>query len=249
MHSIWKGSISFGLVNIPVKVCGAVEAGQVSFNQVHELCKTRIRYQKYCPQCDKEVTGEEIIKGYQVPGGIITVTDNDLASIPLPTLKTIELDGFIKEEQVDPMYFQKPYYLLPEKSDKAYWLLYHSLKESRKVGIARFAVHSREHLALVRPASNALALCTLYYPEEIRAVNEIPLLPDTKHMELAMNLIEQQTIEFNPEMYQDRYREAMVKMLEGKQPEQKSAEPSKVKDLMEALKASIEKAKERQKSA
>jgi len=249
MHSIWKGNISFGLVNIPVKVCGAVEANQVSFNQVHEPCRTRIRYQKVCPHCEKEVSPKEIIKGYQVPGGMITVTDNDLASIPLPSLKTIELEGFIKEKQVDPMYFQKPYYLLPEKSDRAYWLLYHSLKKSGKVGIARFAVHSREHIALVRPANNVIALCTLYYPEEIRAVNEAPMKPDPKHMELALNLIEQQTVEFKPEAYKDRYREALVKILEGEQPDPGPVAAPKAIDLMEALRLSIEKSKEKQKSA
>lgn len=249
MHSIWKGSISFGLVNIPVRVCGAVEAKQVSFNQVHEPCKSRIKYQKYCPQCGKEVPAHEIIKGYQTPEGIITVTEGDLASVPLASLKTIELAGFIKEKKVDPMFYQKPYYLLPDKSDKAYWLLYHSLKKSGKVGIARFAVHSREHLALVRPVNNALALCTMYYPEEIRRVNEVPAKTDTKQLELAMSLIEQQTIDFEPECYRDRYQEALQKMLEGKQPEPAPAPPQRVTDLMEALRQSIEKAKEKQRSA
>jgi len=249
MHSIWKGSISFGLINIPVKVCGAVQTSQVSFNQLHESCKTRIKHKKYCPQCEKEVPAEEIIKGYQVTGGIIPVTDSDLASVPLPSLKTIELDGFIKEKQVDPMYYHKPYYLQPDKSDQAYWLLYHSLKKSGKVGIARFAVHSREHLALIRPANKMLTLCTLYYPEEIRATSEIPAKPDARHMELAMSLIEQQTIDFNPEMYQDRYREALVKMLEGKQPLPKQTATPEVMDLMEALRLSLEKSKEKQKSA
>lgn len=186
MQAIWKGSISFGLVNIPVKVCGAVEAKRVTFNQFHEHCKSRIKYQKYCPICNKEVPAQEIIKGYQTNRGMIPITEGDLASIPLASLKTIELDGFIKEQKVDSMFYQKPYYLLPEKSDQAYWLLYHALKKSGKVGIARFSVHSREHLALVRPAGNALTLCTLYYPDEIRKVNNVPAKPDKKHLELAM---------------------------------------------------------------
>ncbi|SFF92181.1 DNA end-binding protein Ku [Desulfotomaculum arcticum] len=250
MRAIWKGSISFGLVNIPVSVCGAVETKQVSFNQIHEPCKSRIKYQKYCPCCDKEVPAEEIIKGYQTFDGMITVTQEDLTSIPLPSLKTLELDGFIKEKKVDPMFYQKPYYLLPNKSDEAYWLLYHALKKSGKVAIARFAVHSREHLALIRPANNVLTLCTLYYPEEIREVKEVPMKPDAKHLDMAINLIEQQTIDFNPENYKDRYQEALVEMLSKKQPEiVKRDEPQQVTDLMETLKKSIEKAKEKQKSA
>lgn len=252
MHSaIWKGSITFGLINIPVKVCGAVEARQVSFNQIHEPCKSRIRHKKYCPHCDKDVNADDILKGYQAPDGIITLTAADLASVPLPTLKTIELDGFIKEKQVDPMYFQKPYYLEPDKgSSQAYWLLFHSLKKSGKVGIARFAVHSREHLALVRPTHNTLTLCTLYYPEEIRVSREVPMKPDTKHLDLAISLIEQQTIEFKPESYKDRYRESLEKMLDKKQPvpAPETALPA-AQDLMEALRLSLEKSKKKQKSA
>lgn len=250
MQSIWKGSISFGLVNIPVRVCGAVEAKQVSFNQVHEPCKSRIKYQKYCPQCEREIPAHEIIKGYQTPDGIIAVTEGDLASIPLQSMKTIELAGFIKEKKVDPMLYQKPYYLLPDKSDKAYWLLYHSLKKSGKVGIARFTVHSREHLALVRPVTNSLSLCTLYYPEEIKRVNEVPIKPEDKQLELAMSLIEQQTIDFEPENYKDRYQEALLKMLEGKKPDPAPPEsPQRVMDLMEVLRQSIEKTKEKQRLA
>ena len=242
MRAIWKGSISFGLVNIPVSVCGAVNPKQVSFNQIHEPCKSRIKHKKYCPGCQKEVSADEIIKGYQIQGGIITITDKDLASVPLPSLKTLELDGFIKEKKVDPMYYQKPYYLMPDKSDQAYWLLYHALKKSGKVAVARFAVHSREHLALIRPANNLLTLCTLYYPEEIRQVHEVPAKPDTKHMELALNLIEQQTIEYEPENYKDRYNEALQSMLSKKMPEAAPAQTHAVYDLMEALKKSIEKA-------
>jgi len=249
MQSIWKGSISFGLVNIPIKVCGAVEANQVTFNQVHESCMHRIKYKKYCPHCEKAVPTREIIKGYQTPGGMIIVNENDLASIPLQSLKTIELDGFIKEKDVDSIFYQKPYYLLPDKSNQAYWLLYHSLKKSGRVGIARFAVHSREHLALVRPTKNVLTLCTLYYPEEIRQINETPAKPDPKQLDLALSLIKQQTIEFEPELYKDRYKEALEKMLARKQPEPAPTESTKVTDLMEALRLSIEQSKEKSKSA
>lgn len=244
MRAIWKGSISFGLVNIPVSVCGAVEAKQVSFHQVHKSCKGRIKYRKYCPYCEKEVPDHEIVKGYKTPGGIITVTDDDLADVSLDSLKTIELAGFIKEKEVDPLFYQKPYYLLPEKSDQPYWLLYHALKKTGKVGIARFAVHSREHLALVRPAKGILTLCTLYYPNEIREVEgSAPVKPNSQHMDLAVSLIEQQTIKFKPEQYRDRYQDALEKMLEKKKPEAPPAEPKNITDLLEALKLSIEQSK------
>jgi len=140
MHSIWKGSISFGLINIPVKVIGAVEPTRVSFNQIHKTCKSKIKYQKYCPSCDRQVPLDEIIKGFQTGDAMVIVTEKDLELVPLPTLKTIELDGFIKENKVDPMLYQKPYYLIADKSDRAYWLLCHALKKSGKAGIARFAV-------------------------------------------------------------------------------------------------------------
>jgi DNA end-binding protein Ku len=248
MQAIWKGSISFGLVNIPVKVCGAVEPKKISFNQIHETCKSRIKHQKYCPSCKKEVLVHEVIKGYQTQKGMIPVTESDLASIPLASLKTIELDGFIKEQKVDSMYYQKPYYLLPEKSDQAYWLLYHALKKSGKVGIARFSVHSREHLALVRPAGNSLILCTLYYPDEIRKVNAVPVKPDKKHLDLAIGLIESQAIAYDPEQYTDRYQESLEKMLEGRQPDP-IIEPQRIGDLMEALRLSLEKTKKERKPA
>lgn len=122
------------------KSMGTVNANQVSFNQIHEPCKSRIKYRKYSPHCEKEVPAEEIIKGYQTDQGMITVTENDPDSIPLPSLKTIELDGFIKDKKVDPMFYQKPYYLLPNRSDNSYWLLYHALKQSGRASIARFAV-------------------------------------------------------------------------------------------------------------
>lgn len=250
MRTIWKGSLSFGLVNIPVNVSGAVEANQVAFNQIHEPCKSRIRYHKYCPHCDQEVANEEIIKGYQTPGGMITVTDEDLAAVPLPSLKTVELAGFIREKDVDALMYQKPYYLLPNGSDKAYWLLYHALKKSSKVGIARFAVHSREHLALVWPARGILTLCTLYYPEEIREVQGVASeKPDAKQMELATQLIEQQTIDFRPEEFTDRYREALEKMLEKKKPEPMPAaeKAAGIVDLMDVLRASVKKAKKAKK--
>ncbi|MDH7577859.1 MAG: Ku protein [Bacillota bacterium] len=250
MRANWKGSISFGLVHIPVKVCGAVEANQIVFHQVHQACKNRIRYQKYCPYCEKVVPDYEIIKGYQTPDGIIPVTGQDLAEVDLPSLKTIELAGFIKEKGVDPLFYQKPYYLFPDNSEQPYWLLYHALKKSGKVGIARFAVHSREHLALIRPAKGVLALCTLYYPEEIREVEGVsPKKPEVQHMDLALGLIEQQTVDFKPELYKDRYRESLEKMLEKKMPEVQSASPPQITDLVEALRLSIEKAKDKKRTA
>ena len=252
MRTIWKGNISFGLVNIPVQVSGAVQANNVSFNMLHKDCKTRIRYQKYCPECEKDIQHEDIIKGYQTPDGVVTVTEEELEQIKLPSLRTVELAGFIKEIEVEKNYYQKPYYLLPDgRSDKAYWLLYHSLKKSRKAGIARFAVHSREHLALVRPIDKILTLSTLYYPEEIKPVQGIsPGKPDLKEMDLALSLIDQQTVKFEPKEYTDRYKASLEEMLAKKKPEQhEDSRPAEITDLLDTLKKSIKEAEKNRESA
>lgn len=198
---------------------------------------------------------DEIERAIEAAGGIITVTDEDLEAISLPTIKTVELAGFIREADVDPLYYSKPYYLLPDgRSYTPYWLLYNALKKSKKAGIARFSTHGREHLALVRPANKVLTLNSLYYPEEIREVDEKNLSPvraDQKHLELALSFIDQQTVDFDPSLYNDRYKEALEKMIGAKKPEPLPAagKQGQVLDLLEALRKSVEKGKEKQKPA
>lgn len=251
MRSIWNGMISFGLVNIPVGMYPATRDNQVSFNLLHEKDGGRIHNQRVCKKCGETVEYEELIKGYEYEKGhYVTLSDEELRKVQPDANETITILDFVDLEDIDPIYFDRPYYLIPsKKSDKVYVLLREALKQSKKVGVAKFVLRTKEYLAAVRASGNALVLDTMHFRDEIRDKEEMPssdVEVGKRELDMAVQLIDAMAAEFDPEKYHDSYSEALMqvveKKLEGKKitaPTHKK-EPTNVLDLMSRLKASLE---------
>jgi DNA end-binding protein Ku len=257
MRSIWKGSISFGLVNIAVKLYSATEEKDVAFHQVHREDGGRIRYKRVCTVDGEEVAYNDIAKGYELPDGeIVVLTDDDLAELPLTTSREIDVLQFVPLEQVDPIYFNKSYYLEPDpKATKAYVLLRDTLEESGKVAIVKVALRRREALATLRVREGVLTMETMLWPDEIRApaFGFLDESPDVRKQEMAMaaSLVDSLSGDFDPTEFTDQYREALESLIEAKvegrdlvpAPETEVDGGGKVVDLVAALQASIDAAK------
>lgn len=254
MKVMWKGAISFGLVTIPVKVYGATEEKTLHFNQLHATDNGRIRYKRVCSIDGEEVSYQDIVKGYEYEKDhYVTLTDEELDALPVPSARAIEIERFVESEEIDPIYFQRSYYLVPDGTGlKAYHLLREAIGDDGKVALARVAFREKEHLATVRLRDNVLVLETMYWPDEIREAKfdeldeEVELRP--QEIRMAKSLIDSLTDEFHPEDFHDEYRVALEDLIAKKvQGEEityvEEAEPSKVVDLMEALRASVEAAK------
>jgi DNA end-binding protein Ku len=254
MKTIWKGAISFGLVTIPVKLYPATEEKSLHFNQLHAADNGRIRYKRVCSVCGEEVSYQDIVKGYEYEKDhYVTLTDEELRALPVPTARSIEIERFVESEQIDPIYFQRSYYVVPDGTGlKAYHLLREAIGDDGKVALARIALREKEHLATLRLRDNVLVLETMYWPDEIRAPRfdeldeEVELRP--QEIRMARSLIDSLTDDFQPEEFHDAYRAALEDVVAKKvQGEEitfvEEAEPSKVVDLMEALRASVEAAK------
>ncbi len=261
-RSIWKGAVSFGLVSIPVKVYGATEDRDVSFRQVHSTDGGRVRQQRVCEKCGEVVAFADIAKGYEAADGRVAVlTDEDFANLPLSTLKTVEVVQFVDEAEVDPTFFQRTYFLEAEAAgQKPYVLLREALAKEDKVAVVKVALRSRESLALIRPKDDVLLLHTMYWPDELRdggfASPSAEVTISDAEMEMAKLLIGQLEGTFDPDAYQDSYREALLEVVEAKlagAPSPTAADTSApsgdVVDLMAALKASVEAAKKRREAA
>ena len=261
-RSIWKGAVSFGLVSIPVKVYGATEDRDVSFRQVHSTDGGRVRQQRVCEKCGEVVAFADIAKGYEAADGRVAVlTDEDFANLPLSTLKTVEVVQFVDEAEVDPTFFQRTYFLEAEAAgQKPYVLLWEALAKEDKVAVVKVALRSRESLALIRPKDDVLLLHTMYWPDELRdggfASPSAEVTISDAEMEMAKLLIGQLEGTFDPDAYQDSYREALLEVVEAKlagAPSPTAADTSApsgdVVDLMAALKASVEAAKKRREAA
>ncbi|MEU9735044.1 Ku protein [Streptomyces sp. NPDC048002] len=256
VRSIWNGAISFGLVSIPIKVVNATESHSISFRQIHAEDGGRIRYRKFCELEDREVTQSEIGKGYEdADGTIIEITDEDLAQLPLPTAKTIEIVAFVPADRIDPLQMDAAYYLAASGAPaaKPYTLLREALKRSNKVAIAKFALRGRERLGMLRVVGDAIAMHGLLWPDEVRAPEGVA--PDTdvtvrdKELDLADALMD--TLgEVDLEDLHDEYREAVEEVIAAKAagetpPElPEPATGGKVLDLMAALEKSVRAAKE-----
>ncbi|QOS99631.1 Ku protein [Brevibacterium sp. JNUCC-42] len=252
MHTVWKGSISFGLVNIPVRMFTATEDRDIRFRQLHKECHTPIRYSKLCPTCDREVASDEIIKGYEYEkGNFVMIQDEDLEKITPETKRAIEIVDFVQLSEIDPIYFDKSYYLSPQETgEKAYSLLRVALQQTGKIAIARITLRNKESLAVLRIYENGMVLETIFYPDEVRSLSQVPALPqadDTlveSELAMAIQLVESMSRPFHPEQYQDTYRqhlqELIQKKLEGKEVATAPSAPrANVIDLMQALKESL----------
>ncbi|MBS2001659.1 MAG: Ku protein [Candidatus Obscuribacterales bacterium] len=253
-RAIWSGVISFGLVSIPVKLYTATESKSLSFHQLHEKCKTRIKEQRWCPHCDKQVDYDEIVKGFEYSkGDYVVVTRDDLEELPLPSKNIINISAFVKAEEIDPLYFNGSYYLEPEKlAQKPCALFMHAMEEKGMVAIGTLALRNKERLCSLRVLGGNLLVEMLLYPDEIR-VDMDKKLPAAKlskqELSMASSLIDMMTQDFQPDDYEDHYREALQALIKAKidgdetieQPEE--TKPTRVVDLMEALRASVENAK------
>ena len=257
MHTVWKGSISFGLVNIPVKLHAATENKDVKLRQLHKECHTPISYKKVCEGCQAEVKDEDIVKAYEYTKNKFVVLDEeDLENLRKENEdKSVEIIDFVKLEEIDPIYFEKTYYLSPDNTGaKAYVLLRKTLEESGKIGVAKITIRSKEQLAIVRVYKNALVMEIIHFPDEVRDVGDVPNIPSVeavvqKELDTALMLVEQLTTEFDPTKYTDDYRTALMQLIEEKKSEstvvanEKRPLPDNVTDLMSALQASLDKTK------
>ncbi len=256
MHTMWKGSVSFGLVNIPIKMFTATEDKDIKFKYLHRECHTPLKYKKVCPTCDKEVSEEEIVRGYEYElGHFIIIDEKDMLALKSELdNKSIDILDFVNLAEIDPIYFDKSYYLSPQETgNKAYTLLRQAMNDTGKIAIAKMTIRNKQTLAALRVYKNVLVLETIFYPDEVRAISDVPGLPEAtnvneKELDIATKLIGNLTAPFEPEKYKDDYREALRelidKKIEGKEIEIAPEAPHKnVIDLMEALQASLKEAK------
>jgi DNA end-binding protein Ku len=253
-RAIWSGSISFGMVSIPVGLFTATQSKDLSFNQLNRKTMSRIKYQKVDAQNDEVVSPEDIVRGYEVSKGSYVIMDEaDFEDLPVPSKKTITVDAFVKSEQVDPIYYDATYFLEPDEiGKKPYALLHKALKEKGVNAVAKIAVRNKESLCLIRPTDKGLLLETLYFPDEIRAEPEVgvdDVKVDSKELGMATSLVDLLYEDFDPSKYKDMYREKLLERIEAKvagaeiQHVAEPAGPAQVVDLMEALRQSLEAAK------
>ncbi|MFW5434159.1 Ku protein [Paenibacillus apiarius] len=253
MHTVWKGAISFGLVHVPVKMHTATEDKDISMRMIHKECGSPLSYVRSCPVCDKEVAWDEIIKGYEYEKGKFVLFEKDeLEKLQEDANRAITILDFVDLKEIDPVYFQKTYYLSPDQAgSNAYQLLREALKDTAKIGIAKVTIRAKSSLAAIRVIDNCLVMETMFYPDEIRAVSQVPNVPDhvevnPKELDMAKLLISQLSTEFEPDKYTDEYRARLLEQIQRKIAGQEvSAAPSvqpadNIVDLMAALQASID---------
>jgi DNA end-binding protein Ku len=257
--SVWKGTLSFGLLAIPVKLYTAARSQRMNLHQLHKTCHTRLKQPLYCPQCNRQVERSEVVRGYEYEKGqYAIVSEEDIKKITPRSSTVMEIVAFVKQEQIDPIYFDASYFMLPDKdSEKPYALLLKTLEDTNRVGIATVTMHQREYTVFIRPRKNGLTIHTMYYANEIREVagygqaeKDIKLKP--AEVKLAEQLVESLSQDFKPELFHDRFQENLKALIEAKQKgqtivaEQKPG-PARVIDMMEALKKSLANAEAKQK--
>ena len=257
-RSLWTGAISFGLVNIPVKLYRATtnsSAKTVSFHQLHKQCGARLQHKRWCPRDDVEVPWKDVVKGYEIgKGRYVEITDEELDELlPEDDYAAIAIESFVALAELDPIYYDRAYYVSPDGSPKAYSLLHAALSDAGRVAIARVRLRTRSHLAVVRPQEGHLLLSTMFYADEIVDASTIAGLPSGKHtvdkrqLEAAEQLIASMTVPFRPERYQDDYTEKIERIIEQKvtggavteSVELPGAAHGKVINLLDALRRSV----------
>lgn len=248
--SVWKGHLTFGLVSLPVRLFTAARSESLSFNQLHKSDNSRIKQVIYCQAEDKPIPRDEIVKGYEYEKGrYVVVSDEDIKKVAPKTAKVMEIQEFVKADDVDPVYLESSYYMAPDEGgEKPYALLFEALRETKYYAIAKIAMHNREHVVIVRPGEKGMLLHTMYYADEVRRSEEFRT--DTskvseREMNLAKMLVESLAAEFEPEKYHDTYRDNLRHMIDAKVEGHKVVETPEphvapVIDIMEALKKSLE---------
>jgi len=255
-RAIWSGSISFGLLNVPVKLYSAVSKQTVRFKELREADSSRIRHKRVAESDGKEVAYDDIVKGYEfAPDQYVVLSREELAELDPKKTRAIEIQDFVDLDDIDPIYFEHPYYLGPDKgAEKAYSLLVKAMNDSRKVAVARFVLRNKEHLAAIRPMGEVLTMATMRFADEVMDPGELegdlfeeaPKNPDKRELEMAKRLIESLSTDFDPASYRDEYREELMAMLERKAEGKEvvsapteEPEPTKAPDLMTALEESL----------
>jgi DNA end-binding protein Ku len=249
---IWSGAISFGLVNVPVKVFSATSSKDVRFHQLDGKSKSRIKQKRVSVATGEEVPYEDLIKAYEIaPDNYVTITPEELEALDPKASKTIDIEDFVDLDQIDPVYYERPYYLVPDKGgQKAYALLRNAMRETNKVGIARVVLRTKQYLAAIRPLDDALVMETMLFADEVNALDELDLPgPDVdvteREEKMARSLIDSLTTDFEPSKYRDEYRERVLQLIEQKASGQEivvedaAEEAPRVVDLMAALEASL----------
>ena len=262
-RSMWRGAIQFGLVTIPVKLYLATESSSIGFNLLHEKDLSRIQMKIFCPVDDEVIPRSETVRGYEwSKGKYVVVTEEDLESVPLKTVRSIEIEAFVDEEEAEAKgsrFVKQAYYLEPDEvGRKAFYLLKSVLADTGKTAVCKIVLKDREQLAVLNPFANTILLNTLHWPDEIRSLEELNLPEDQVEIKpaerkMAEQLIASMESEYDPEQYRDEYREALMNVIEakvaGEKPEPaKKAEPTRIGDLMAALEASVAAARETRRS-
>jgi len=260
MHTVWKGAISFGLVHVPVKMFTATEDKDVSMRYIHDVCGTPISYVRKCKTCDIDVDWKQIIRGYEYEQGhFVLFTKEELDALAGKTTKEIKILDFVNLQEIDPVYFQKTYYLSPaETGANAYSLLKEAMEKTGKIAIAKVTIRSKSSLAALRIIDRCIAMETIFYPDEIRKIDHVPQLPDPitvneQELTMAEMLINQLSSTFDPEKYSDDYRQGLLEAIEQKIAGKEvqvvpQPETDNVLDLMAALQASLDTVKDKDQS-
>jgi DNA end-binding protein Ku len=254
-RAIWKGSISFGLVNIPIALYPATRREELKFRLLRKSDLSPVNYKRVAEKDGKEVPWDQVVKGYEYEKGkYVVLKDEDFQRVDLEATQTVDIQDFVDQEEIDPMFFYKPYYLEPQKGgDKAYALLRDALKDSGKVGIAKVVIKTRQYLAGVKPEDGALLLELMHFADELADTGKLHVPKETevgkREMNMAKSLIDSMSSKWDPEKYRDEYREALMEVIEekmeagGKEIEEKpkkAPKPTKVIDLVSVLQRSLE---------
>src|SRR5438067_11574791 len=254
-RAIWTGTISFGMVSIPVRLYTATESHDVHFHLLHKADGVRLKNVRWCPKHEKAISWEDTERGYEyAKGKYVPISEDDLEHLPVKTVHTVEISDFVKLEEVDPIYYDKAYYLAPEETGtKAFALLRQALQQTGRAAVAKVAIRDEENLCLVRPYEDVLSMETMFYANEIRSTEDIATngaKVSPKELQMAVSLVENLSDRFDAERYEDEYQAALKKVINAKLegaplPEAPTEKGGKVVDLMEALRASVEATKKK----
>jgi DNA end-binding protein Ku len=254
-RAIWRGSISFGMVSIPVNLYTATESHDVRFHLLHKKDGVRLKNVRWCPKDEKQVPWDDVVRGFEYSKGrYVPISDEDLEHLPVKTVHTVDISDFVKIEEVDPIYFDKAYYLAPEEAGiKAFALLREALEQTGRAAVAKVAIRDKENLCLVRPYQGVLTMETMLYANEIRSTEDIAVdgaEVSPKELQMAVSLIENLSDSFDPKRYHDEYQAALKQLIDAKVegaplPAPQTEQGEKVVDLMQALRASVEATRKR----